>query len=31
MPTTTSEERIELYNFKTDENLKRLRENLRRF
>ena len=30
MPTATLEERIEFYNFKTDENLKRLRENLRR-
>ena len=31
MPTTTSEERIEFYNFKTDKNLKRIRENLKRF
>ena len=31
MPTTTLEERIEFYNLKTDENLKRLRENLKRF
>ena len=31
MPTTTSEERIEFYNFKTDENLKRIKENLKRF
>ena len=31
MPSTTSEERIEFYNFKTDKNLKRIRENLKRF
>ena len=30
MPTTL-EERIEFYNFKTEKNLKRLRENLKRF
>ena len=31
MPTMTSEEIIEFYNFKTEENLKRIRENLKRF
>ena len=31
MPTTTLEERIEFYDFKTEKNLKRLRENLKRF
>ena len=31
MPTMTSEEIIEFYNFKTEENLKWLRENLKRF
>ena len=31
MPSATSEEIIEFYNFKTEENLKRIRENLKRF
>ena len=31
MSTMTPEEIIEFYNFKTEENLKRLRENLKRF
>ena len=31
MSTMTPEERIEFYNFKTEENLKRIRENLKRF
>ena len=31
MPTMTSEEIIEFYNFKTEDNLKRIRENLKRF
>ena len=31
MSTMTPEEIIEFYNFKTEKNLKRLRENLKRF
>ena len=31
MSTMTPEEIIEFYNFKTEENLKRIRENLKRF
>ena len=31
MSTMTPEEIIEVYNFKTEKNLKRLRENLKRF